>query len=106
DDIEEAKKFYGVVLGLKKVFEMPGWAMFSHSDQGPSIGLSADPRHNNQTGAVVVLRVDNINSAKKELSRSGIEFESEEEVPGVVRLAMFRDNSGNQLQLMQRLIQG
>ena len=29
NDFEQAKKFYGSVLGLKKSFEMDGWAEFN-----------------------------------------------------------------------------
>lgn len=36
-DFAQAKKFYGDVLGLKTVFEMPGWAEFSHA-QGAAAG--------------------------------------------------------------------
>jgi len=103
EDIEKAKKFYGDVLGLKKTFEMSGWVMFSHADDGPSIGLTEMPK-NGETGATVVLRVPDIEIAKKQLSDSGVTFDNQEEVPGIVRLASFRDPEGNRLQIMQRLI--
>ncbi|MGH9760930.1 MAG: VOC family protein, partial [Blastocatellia bacterium] len=55
-DLEKAKKFYGEVLGLDKTFEMDGWAEFSHSKDGPAIGLSQLPELES-SGATVVLRV-------------------------------------------------
>ena len=33
NDFEQAKKFYGSVLGLKKSFEMDGWAEFNGGGQ-------------------------------------------------------------------------
>src|SRR5215831_3302555 len=104
-DMEAAKRFYGEVLGLQKTFEMPGWTMFSDSETGPSIGLSAEPKDSNETGAVVVLRVDDIETSVIQLSKAGIHFEGQEEIPGIVKLANFRDPSGNRLQIMQRLIE-
>lgn len=52
-----------------------------------------------------MLRVDDLERAKKELSEQGVTFEGEvEEYPGVVRIATFRDPSGNSLQLAQTLL--
>ena len=31
-DLDAAKKFYRKTLGLKQIFEMPGWAEFSHAE--------------------------------------------------------------------------
>lgn len=101
-DLESAKKFYEETMGLKKVFEMAGWVEFSHTEGGTAIGLSANG--SGQAGATVVLRVDDIDSAREQLSSQGVEFTGEvEEIPGVVRIATFRDPSGNQLQLAQPL---
>ncbi len=33
-DLDWAKIFYGETLGLKKIFEMPSWAEFSHDEMG------------------------------------------------------------------------
>jgi predicted enzyme related to lactoylglutathione lyase len=100
-----AKKFYGEVLGLKQVFEMEGWAEFSHAENGAAaIGLSANPETAGQKGATVVLKVDDIEQTRRQLSKRGVEFEGEvEEIPGIVRLAAFRDPFGNLLQLAQPL---
>lgn len=104
-DIEAAKKFYGDVLGLKKTFEMEGWCEFSHAEGAPSIGLSAMSEPG-ESGATVVLKVDNLDKARQELGKKGVKFEGEvTEVPGVVRIANFRDAAGNRLQLCQVLMQ-
>lgn len=104
-DLEKAKKFYGEVLGLKKTFEMEGWAEFSHAEGAASIGLSQDPKADGQAGATVVLKVEDLERARRELANRGVQFEGAvEEIPGVVRLATFRDPLGNRLQLVQVLM--
>ena len=104
ENLEEAKKFYGEILGLKKTFEMPHWVEFSHADGEHSIGLMEQPKAQGDAGATIVLEVESLDAEKKRLVKSGVEFISEDEVPGVVRLAKFRDSSGNPLQLMQNLM--
>lgn len=103
-DINAAKKFYGEVLGLKKTFEIEGWCEFSHAEGAASIGLNQLPDRD-ERGATLVLRVDDLARVQKELSAKGVKFEGEvQEVPGVVRLATFRDPDGNRLQLCQVLM--
>ncbi len=106
-DHAQAKKFYGEVLGLKKVFEMDGWAEFSHAPGATSIGVALErPERGATSGATIVLRVNDLDRARAELSKRGVEFEGEiEEVPGVVRIATFRDPFGNPLQLAQPLVE-
>ena len=104
DDIEKAKKFYGETLGMKKTFEMEGWCEFSHADGAASLGLS--PRQDDEKGATVVLRVDDLEKTRQQLIGKGVKFEGEPvEYPGVVRLATFRDPAGNRVQLCQVLMQ-
>ncbi len=108
-DHPEAKRFYGEVLGLKQVFEMDGWAEFSHAEGATAVGL-AGPRpgvtvNDMKPGATIVFKVDNLDRARTELSQRGVRFEGEVyEVPGVVRIATFRDPFGNPLQLAQPLV--
>jgi len=105
-DFEEAKKFYGQVLGLKKTFEMQSWAEFSNAEGEASIGVAGAPEGGKEPGATVVLRVDDIERERKRLQTGGVQFEGKvEEIPGVVKLATFRDPSGNRLQLCQVLMQ-
>ena len=104
-DLEKAKKFYGEVLGLKKTLEIESWAEFSHTEGATAIGLSQDPKAGGQAGATVVLKVDNLEQARQELVGRGVKFEGNvEEIPGVVRIATFRDPFGNRLQLVQVLM--
>ena len=103
-DLEKAKHFYGDVLGLKKTYEMPGWAEFVTAEGGVSIGLNANPANKKGSG-IVVLKVADLDKARKELAARGVEFEGEvEEVPGVVRIGTFRDPAGNRLQIAQVLL--
>ena len=103
-DLDRAKKFYGEVLGLKQTIEIPGWAEFSHSEGAASIGLNQMRENDDERGATVVLRVDDLARAQEDLANKDVKFEGEvEEIPGVVRIATFRDPDGNRLQLVQVL---
>ena len=104
-DIERAKKFYGDVLGLKKTFEIEGWCEFSHADGAASVALNQLREGDPERGATVVLRVDDIDRAQSDMKKKGAKFEGNvEEIPGVVRIATFRDPDGNRLQLCQVLM--
>ncbi len=107
-NLERAKKFYGEVLGLKKTFEMQGWAEFSHAEGAAGIGLAENPQANGSSvigGATVVLGVQDLDRVQEELSARGVKFEEKiEEIPGVVRIATFQDPFGNRLQLAQSLL--
>ncbi|MGH9719033.1 MAG: VOC family protein [Bryobacteraceae bacterium] len=101
-DFEAAKKFYGETLGLKKIFEMPGWAEFGHQEGAATIGISTMP--GSSGGATVVLAVDDLNSTMRRLTSKGVRFEGEvQEIPEVVRIATFKDPAGNVVQLAQSL---
>lgn len=107
-DHAKAKQFYGEVLGLKQVFEMPGWAEFSHAQGAAAVGVAAPQPGSAQgapAGATIVFRVDNLDQARTELGKRGVKFEGEiYEVLGVVRIASFRDPFGNPLQIAQPLV--
>jgi len=50
--------------------------------------------------------VEDIEQERKRLETAGVKFEGKiEEIPGIVRIATFRDPSGNRLQLAQPLMQ-
>jgi extradiol dioxygenase family protein len=59
-DFEQAKKFYGESLGLKKTFETEQWAEFAGGEGEASIGLAVNPRAGKEPGATVVLQVPDI----------------------------------------------
>jgi predicted enzyme related to lactoylglutathione lyase len=107
DDFDQAKRFYGDVLGLKKTLEIEQWAEFCGGEGEASIGVSGRQiTTSREPGATVVLRVDDIARECKRLESGGVKFEGKtEEIPGMVKLATFRDPSGNRLQLCQVLMQ-
>ena len=75
-DLEKAKSFYGNVLGLKKTFEMPGWAELSHAEGATSIGIAqASKPVPREGGATVVLGVENLDQTVERLKDRGVEFE-------------------------------
>ena len=105
-DLEKAKAFYGATLGLKKTFEMQGWAEFAHAEGAAAIGLNAMAEESpGAGGATVVLDVEDIAAVRGRLAKAGVEFAGDTmEIPGVVRIATFLDPFGNRLQLAQSLL--
>ena len=103
-DFEQAKKFYGESLGLKKTFETEQWAEFAGGEGEASIGLAVNPHAGKEPGATVVLQVPDIEGERKRLVARRRLKQEVEEVPGMVKLATFRDPSGNRLQLCQVLM--
>ena len=56
------------------------------------------------SSAIVSIEVGNIEEAKKYLEENGIEFMNKIlEVPGEVKLALFKDSDGNRYFLSQKL---
>ena len=101
-DLKAASKFYGETLGLKKLYEMPGWAEFGESTDLPTIGLSETQPG---AGGTVVLATDNVDATRASLESKGVKFLGEtREIPGIVRLAAFSDPAGNTLQIAQTLL--
>ncbi len=104
-DFEATKKFYTDVLGLKQIFGTNGWAEFAEARGDTTIGLAANPQAGKEPGATIVLKVDDIEAERRRLEARGVKFEGKtEEVPGIVKLATFRDPSANRLQLAQVLM--
>ncbi len=105
-DLEKAKAFYGDVLGMKKKVEMPGWVEFSDSADGVSVGLNLVPDFQPADGgATAVYRVADLEKERDRLSAKGAKFEGAiRDIPGVVRIATFRDPFGNRLQIMQQMM--
>jgi predicted enzyme related to lactoylglutathione lyase len=104
EDLEIAKKFYLEKLGLKVMFESPGFCEVSHGKGGMVIGLSQSPRPSGQDGAVVCFKVADLPSEEERLLKLGVRFEGAVfEKPGIVRIANFRDPFANRLQLVEHL---
>ena len=94
------------MLGLKKTFETQNWAEFAGAEGEESIGVAVNPHAGKEPDATVVLQVEDIEHERKRLETTGVQFEGKiEEIPGMVKLATFRDPAGNRLQLAQPLMQ-
>ena len=107
EDMEKAKQFYGKVLGLQETFDMQGWAEFSHAKGAASIGLNQNPKEAGGGGAVVALKVADLERTRADLGKHGVQFEGAvEEVGGAVRIGTIRDPFGNRLQLVQVMMAG
>lgn len=105
NDLDREKKFYGDVLGLTNVGQHDGWAEFSHAQGAAAIGLSTKAPVKRESGATIVLQADNLQREYERLQSHGVQFEGKiEEVPGVVKIATFRDPSGNRLQIVESLL--
>jgi predicted enzyme related to lactoylglutathione lyase len=110
-DLEEAKKFYGQVLGLE-VSEDMGLLQIHTSGNN---NILIYPKENHQPAAFTVLNfpVDNIEQAVADLKAKGIVFESYEEPyyktdeDNISRsdegphVAWFKDPAGNILSVLQ-----
>ncbi len=104
-DLELAKQFYGETLGLAKWFETPGWAEYRHAPYAAGIGLSLGDEKSKGIGATIVLGVDDLEHALRKLEPVGVAVEGPvDAVPGVARIATFRDPFGNRLQLVESML--
>lgn len=109
-DFNEAIKFYTEVLGLKLLSknETFNWAELQ-GEEGVMVGLSGpsqDCSHESPLkpgqNAVLTFTVTNIEEAREELLKNGTELLGEiQEVPGHVKLQLFKDPSGNLCHLCQ-----
>jgi len=108
-DIEEARRFYGEVLGLEKS------KLWQKSGQEPlgaefetgtvtialiaaeGIGIEVKP-----SVVPVAFQVDDVEAAREELKARGVEFKGETMDSGVCHMANFTDPDGNALMLHHR----
>ncbi len=108
-DLTKAVKFYTEVLGLelKEMNETFGWAELQATGGGSRLGIA----QNNDfspvgpgSNAVVTFTVEDIERAKSEMEKKGVEMVDEiMEIPTVVKLQLFVDTDGNKGQLVELL---
>jgi predicted enzyme related to lactoylglutathione lyase len=106
-DWEKAKTFFTEVVGLEVVSaqEQYGWMELRGAEGGAYLGVSKNhegselpPGHN----AVVTFTVDDIVATKADMEAKGVTFVGGiHEVPGQVKLALFKDSDGNLFHLVQ-----
>jgi predicted enzyme related to lactoylglutathione lyase len=108
-DIGAAKKFFVDTLGMKMhtYDDVYGWLELSGQEGGSIIGVAkANEKNGMEAGknAIITLTVDNVEKSKAELLKKGVNMVGEiMEVPGHVKLQLFRDSDGNLFQLVQSL---
>lgn len=104
-DLRGAVAWYTKKLGLEKVFAAPeaGWAEVTSPTKKVTFGLNASGKRPDG-GMTPVLGVKDIDKAVAALKRRKVAIEGEiMVVPGMVKLATFRDQDGNRLMLAQSL---
>lgn len=111
-DWNAARKWYAEKLGFTEMWatEEGGWADFRPVGEDISIGLNRmEPgsKHPGAGGTAITLSVNDIEAARAELESRGVEFDGPtNDLPGMVRLALFHDPDGNQWMLAQSLMEG
>jgi catechol 2,3-dioxygenase-like lactoylglutathione lyase family enzyme len=101
-DGEQARRFYGEVLGLRpdEHAQYEFWAgetcLAIYEPQ--RYGMTFEPQ---KTGHIA-LRVADVAEARKELEAKGVEFHGETLDTGVCHMAFFSDVDGNNLMLHRR----
>ncbi|MEC7838997.1 MAG: VOC family protein [Chlamydiota bacterium] len=108
EDFEQTLKFYTEVLGLKLISRTDEykWAELEGED-GAMIGVAGksdeSPVMPGQN-AVLTYTVENIEEATSELKEKGVELIGAiQEVPGHVKMQLFKDPNGTLGQLVQLL---
>jgi catechol 2,3-dioxygenase-like lactoylglutathione lyase family enzyme len=114
DDLQTAERFYGDILGLPKIFTVPGRQLVFRCED--SILLIFDPTHTERNqmaingGAIplhgargaghMAFRVSNeqLNAWRERLRAKGVAIESEVSWPNGAHSIYFRDPAGNSLE--------
>jgi catechol 2,3-dioxygenase-like lactoylglutathione lyase family enzyme len=103
-DMERSKRFYGETLGLPLV----GGEAWPEYQLGENISVYLiDPTNIGQAftaphSSSIALRVADVEAARAELERAGVEFAGETFDTGVCHMAVFHDPDGNALMLHRR----
>lgn len=108
-DFDRSIDWYTSNLGLEILFRADevGWCDMLSPVSGFSIGLSKSDSGWGDGGARLTLGVPDAEAAMAELQSKGVVFDGPIQViPGMVKLASFRDPDGNPLMLAQTLMEG
>jgi catechol 2,3-dioxygenase-like lactoylglutathione lyase family enzyme len=104
-DIDQAREFYGDVLGLefgKQWGDMPG---FEYETGNLTIAVMQSDAFGQEFAPhthPIALHVDDVHEAREELEGKGIEFSADTIDSGVCHMAIFSDPFGNGLMLHHR----
>ncbi len=107
-DRHASAKWYEEVLGFETIYHIDeaGWSEIATKTNGVTIGLGehTEPAPGN---CVPVFGVDDIDSARAAMEKSGIKFDGPTDVvEGMVKTATFYDPDNNALMLAQDLSAG
>ena len=111
-DFKRAAQWYTGILGFQPLYavEEIGWGEFTSPLTGANIGLSQSMTGepvSQSGGATITFGVLDIDAARAELEGKGVAFDGPtNDLPGLVRLATFRDPDGNAFMLAQSLAEG
>lgn len=121
-DLDAAEKFYGEVMGLKRIAKVDGRHVFFRCGQGVLLLFNADatrqppkpgarlpvPPHgtSGQGHLCFAGTADEIGDWKTRLEGAGIAIEADFEWPNGGRSIYFRDPSGNSLEIAEPRIWG
>jgi predicted enzyme related to lactoylglutathione lyase len=97
--MDRMSKFYGDVLGLKKVTEEKGWREFSAG--GVRIALHSGPSSPGRKGPKIVFHAKNVEALRERLVARGANFGMARQGP-MFCLCDGKDPDGNPIQLSNR----
>lgn len=111
-DLKAAKHLFVDLLGLeiKEHAEEFKWLELGAEDQEARLGVGeyfeapGSEYMKPGTSAILSIEVNNVEEAKKYLENNGVEFlNGVLEIPGEVKLALFKDSDGNRYFLSEKL---
>jgi catechol 2,3-dioxygenase-like lactoylglutathione lyase family enzyme len=103
-DLDKSHEWYSKKLDLKydSRYTTPIWQQFFLPElTAVAIGLNLDPTHTGTRGATTTFVVDDINKARDELIKRGVEVGPIHDAGHGVKLAFFFDPDNNALGLRQ-----
>ena len=102
-DVEEARKFYQEILGLKPSHTAMEGAWVEYELGGTTIGVGCHPAWQpSRDGTSVAFEVDDMDTTIARLKERGVVFDMEKTETPVCWMAQFRDPSGNKLLVHKR----
>jgi catechol 2,3-dioxygenase-like lactoylglutathione lyase family enzyme len=106
-DFGRAVDWFRDKLGFEADYTLPdiGWGELRSPIPGLTLGIATNPESaGKSTQPLLALSVDDIEASRAALEAAGVAFDGPtEEMPGMVKLATFRDPDGNLYHLAQTL---
>lgn len=102
-DVEAAARFYTEKLGLPEI-----WRMEDRNSRGFGVGDNSATINlqGGQRGMDLIIQVERVDDARRELEAKGVRFEGETEtIEGIGKIALFRDPDGNAIRLLDYTIE-